>query len=153
MRRALLLAFVVGAAGCDGRELPPELLSYVALFAGMALIALVVLVSIALVLLVLSAASISFAVLNLRRANTLTRALGMGLGTVDLAVGMLLVAGEIWMNDIHFSWFFGLSADWPAAGGLWLISLGAFSVLAAIGVFGDFPRAERGLRTPHSPDR
>lgn len=159
MCRRLLLAIALCTAactvGCDARDVPPELLGYVALFAGIALVAMVVLVSIALVLATLSAASILFALLNLRRANTLTRASGLGLGTVDLAVGLLLVAGEAWMDDIHFSWWFGLSAGWPALGGLWLISLGAFSVLAAIGVFADFPRneAQRGPHQPHTHDR
>lgn len=126
MRRlsTVVLLLALGMSGCEGGEANHEVLGYVALFGGLAIIALVGLLLIAFFLASLSIASSALVIVNLRRPTLLSRAFGFGIAAVDVLLGTALVMGTIWMGGVHVSAWSGFTAAWPGLGGLWLVGLG-----------------------------
>lgn len=107
-------------SGCERSEGRDEALSYLALFGGVALFALVCMLLIALFLMALSLASSALVIVNLRRPTILSRAFAIGIAVVDVLLGVALVVGTILMGGVHVSAWSGLTAAWPGLGGLWL---------------------------------
>ena len=122
--RGLAMLFALGMSGCARNAANDEVLGYVALFGGLALLAIVGLLLIAFFLVSLSIASSALVIVNLRRPTLLSRAFGFGIAAVDVMLGIALVMGTIWMGGVHVSAWSGFTAAWPGLGGLWLVGLG-----------------------------
>ena len=120
----LLLLAALGLSGCERNAANDEALSYLALFGGLALIAIIALLLIAFFLVALSIASSAFVIVNLRRPTLLSRAFGFGIAAVDVTFGVALVIGTLRMGGVHVSAWSGFTAAWPGLGGLWLLGLG-----------------------------